>query len=215
MKKPILALAFLALVPAVHATTVTLSSAASGPSVFLPGGTGLVPNGSVIRVGTLTNPNDFSTFIEFGTSTVKNAGIGASAQPGKVTGSVTNANGETDDNQFNNLPVYVWVYNAATLPPDSASRELIAQGLFRSSDTNFPANDPAGVGDAATATAVSFTATVNLPFLASQASVNMTGDNGTGNPTGGRFVLGAPVPEPSVSLLGLGAAMLVGLRRRR
>jgi hypothetical protein len=212
MKKSILALVFVALVPAVQATTVTLSSAASGPSVFRTGGTALVPNGSVILVGTLTTPNDASTFIEFGTSTVKSVGLGTGT-PGKVAGSVTNIT-EADDAPFNNLPVYIWVYNAATLPATAAERNQIEQGLFRSDTFTFPANDPGGLGDAVTPLATSFLTPVNLSFQQIQATVNMQGDNGTGNATGGRFVLGA-IPEPSVSLLAMGAAMMVGLRRRR
>jgi hypothetical protein len=213
MKKLTLALALIALAPASQASTVTLSSTAAGPSVFLPNGSSLLANGSLIRVGTLTNPADVNTFIEFGTSTVKSVGVGVSAQPSKVAGSVANPT-ETDDGQFNNLPVYIWVYNATSLPAGQAAREGLEQGLFRSSNTNFPVNDIAGVGDAATAEAISFTTAINLPFQLQQATVNMAGDNGTGNPTGGRFVLGL-VPEPSVSLLAIGAAMMVGLRRRR
>src|SRR5688500_2443547 len=84
MKKLTLALALIVLAPALQASTVTLSSQAVGPSVFAFNGT-LVPNGSLIRVGTLTTPGDFNSFVEFGTSTVKNAGIGVSARGSKIT----------------------------------------------------------------------------------------------------------------------------------
>jgi hypothetical protein len=211
MKKLTLALALIALAPALQASTVTLSSTATGPSVFLPGGSALLANGSLIRVGTLTNQADASTFIEFGTSTVKSAGVGTSARPSKVTGSVLNPD-EANDTPFNNLPVYVWIYDATSL---GAVTNNTPQGLFRSSVANFPVNDLAGVGDAVTPLATDFLTAVNLPFQgANQATVNMTGDNGTGNATGGRFVLGG-IPEPSVSVLAMGAVMVLGFRRRK
>lgn len=219
MKKVFIALAAIGLISQAQATTVTLSSTAAGPSVFLPlvSGGGLLPNGNLIRVGTLTTPGDASTFVEFGTTTVKSAGVGVGARASKVTGSVTNSGGEADDGQFNNLPVYVWIYNSTTLPATEAAARLIDQGLFRSETFVFPANDPAGVGDAVTPTATSFLtlSPVNLPWQSIQATVSTNGDNGTGNATGGQFVLGSSIPEPTsaamVALLGLG---LVARRRR-
>lgn len=220
MKKTILALVLLASVPALQATTVTISTAASGPSVFLPGGTTLVANGNLIRIGTLEIPNVVTSFVEFGTSTVKSFGPGIAARPSKIGGAVTNNGGEADpaaptdanhDTQFNGDQVYIWIYNATTADP------LAASGLFRAdvAPNLFPNNDgPAGLNDALTVLATSFLTAIPIPGHLQQASVDMTGDNGTGNATGGRFVLGA-VPEPSISMLAMGAVMVLGFRRRK
>jgi len=224
MKKTILALALLALVPALQATTVTISGAASGPSVFLPDGVTLALNGSLIRVGTLDIPGVASSFVEFGTSTVKRFGPGLAARDGKIAGAVTNNGGEAEpgapidpnhDSQFNGDLVYIWIYNATTADP------LAPQGLFRAEvvaggSNTFPNNDgPTGLNDGLTnLLATSFLTAIPIPGHLVQASVNMTGDNGTGNATGGRFVLGA-VPEPSISMLAMGAVMALGFRRRR
>jgi hypothetical protein len=218
MKKTLLALALLGAVPMTHATTVTLSGGPTGPSVFQPGGTSLVPNGSVIRVGTLQTPGDVNSFIEFGTSTVKAAGPPGAQQPSKVVGSVANTEenpGVTPgDSDFDGDQIYIWIYNATTVPTDPTARQAIEQGLFRS-DTLFPTNDGSvGLNDSVSPQATSFLTAINLPFQLVQATVNMTGDNGTGNATGGRFVLGA-IPEPTTGMLALGAAMALGFRRRK
>lgn len=214
MKKLLISISILLSAVALKASTVTLSSTATGPSVFLPDATSLVPNGSLVLVGTLTTANDFTTFVEFGTSTIKNAGVGGSARPSKLTGSVSNAS-EADDAVFNNSPVYVWIFSTNTLPATAAERQALPQGLFLSETFNFPVNDTAGVGDAVTPTATSFLTAVNLPFQTQQATVNMAGDNGTGNATGGRFVLGMAIPEPSTSLFAVAGAVLALVRRRR
>ena len=207
----IAALSALALAPFAGATNITLSSSSAGPSVFLSNGSSLVPNGSHIRVGTLTTPGDHTTFIDFGTATVRSAGFGGSAQPSKVTGEVVN--GPTADTSFNNLPIYIWVYNATegALPAAGAARNAVDQGLFQSS-VSFPVNDDAGVGDDIQVRSSTFlTLTpVDLPFQQVQASVAPS----DGNDVGGRFVLGA-IPEPSTSLLAAGALLMVVNRRRR
>ncbi len=210
-KTSLLAAIVLAMPLASHASTMSLSSTATGPSVFTAAAAGtiagLVPNGSLIRVGTLIGGTTSAFFVEFGTSTVKNAGAGASAKASKVTGSVLNAS-EADDTQFNGLPVYVWIYNSATV---SASAD---QAIFKSTFV-FPVNDTGGVGDAATPTATSFTAGIVSIVGFTDGAFNPTGDNATGSVTGGQFVLGTAVPEMSTSLLLISCLGFVGFRRRR
>ena len=201
----------IALPAAMQASTMSLSSTATGPSVFTAAAAGtiagLVPNGSLIRVGTLIGGTTSAFFVEFGTSTVKNAGGGPSARASKVTGSVLNTT-EADDAQFNGLPVYIWIYNSATV---SATAD---QAIFRSTFV-FPVNDTGGVGDAVTPTATSFTAGIVAIEGFTDGSFNPTGDNATGAVTGGQFVLGTAVPEVSTSMLLFSFIGLVAFRRRR
>ena len=128
MKTVIYLLALFALVPTVlQASSVTLSSTSTGPSVFASNAVNLVPNGSLIKVGTfIGGVETLANWREFGGSTVKNAGAGAAARASKVTGSVTNTNGEADDSQFNGLAVYIWIYNSVAV---NASAD---QAIFKS-----------------------------------------------------------------------------------
>src|SRR5687767_5597474 len=136
MKK--LLLSFLALSASLAgASTVILSSQATGPSVYGSDGA-LVANGGLIRIGYLGTAGNLNSFVEFGTSTIKSAGVLTSARPSKVTGSVTNTNGEGDDASFNNRDVYVWIYNGTT-----AAGSLM-NGLFRAVGFTFPVDDPGG-----------------------------------------------------------------------
>ena len=188
-------------------SSVTLSSASTGPSVVTTSAINLVPNGSLIRVGTFIGGFAAINWVDFGVSTVKTAGVLAAARASKVTGSVTNTNGEADDTAFNGLPVYIWIYNSPTI---SATAD---QGIFRSS-FNFPTNDLAGTGDAVTPTAVSFVGGIALEGFGT-SEYRATADNLTGNATGGLFVLGAAVPEPSISLMLVSLLGLIAIRRRR
>ena len=192
-----------------NATTITLSGAPTGPSVFTANALNLVPNGSLIRVGALIGGTTSAYFVDFGPSTVKTAGIRGSARPSKIIGSVTNINGEIDDSQFNGLPVYIWVYNSPTI---SATAD---QGIFKSTFV-FPTNDMGSPFDAVTATAVSFTQPLAIEGF-TEATFSPTADNGTGNLTGGAFVLGTVVAVPEYQpSLGLAIFVgMVGLRRRR
>jgi hypothetical protein len=94
----------------------------------------------LIRIGYLATPGDVNSFVEFGTSTIKSAGVGISAQPSKIVGSVINNNGEGDDASFNGRDVYVWIYNAST----AAASNM--WGLFRAVGVGltFPNDDPGG-----------------------------------------------------------------------
>ena len=193
----------------VTASTVTLSSTSTGPSVFASNAVNLVPNGSLIRVGTfLGGIETLANWRDFGVSTVKSAGIGASAKPSKVTGTVTNTGGDVDDAQFNGLAVYVWIYNSTTINP------LAEQGIFKSTFL-FPVNDFSSTADSVTPTATSFTTAIGLEGLFTAGQYIANADNGTGNLTGGKFVLGAPIPETSTSMFLASVLGLMTLRRRR
>lgn len=187
------------------ASTVSLSSSATGPTAYNNANTSIIANGSLIRIGRLSEPGNPNSFVEFGTSTIKNGGIGPSARPGKVNGSIVNTGGETDDAPFNNANVFVWIYNNTTAALSSES------GLFQAVGLQFPVDDPAGVGDALTITATSLTVYVPNSAFPSQGRVDPTNDT-NGNT---RLVLaGVGIPEPSsVGLLAL--LGLVSLRRRR
>jgi hypothetical protein len=194
----------------VSASTVSLSSTPNGPSVY-DAFSALVPNGGLIRVGYLATPNTPSSFVEFGTSTVKNSGVGTSIRPSKVNGSVNNVT-EADDAAFNGKDVYVWIYNAAT---EGASTQ---SGLFHAVATVFPNDDPAGVGDTVSVLATSLTEYINDPKYNVAGGVQGRFDaaaaaNADGSGTG-RLYLGGIVPEPSsMGLLALAGLALI--RRRR
>lgn len=210
MKTFLTFIALLTMVPSfTKASTVTLSSAATGPSVFASNALNLVPNGSLIRVGTfLGGVETAANWRDFGPSTVKTAGIGGGARASKVTGAVTNTGGEADDAQFNGLAVYIWIYNsvAVSLTAD--------QAIFKSNAFVFPNNDLASAGDAVTPTAVSFTQSIALEGFTPGLFLP-NADNGTGNLTGGKFVLGAAIPEISTSMMLISLLGLVVVRRRR
>jgi len=192
------------------ATSVLLSSAPTGPTVFGVDHASMIPNGGLIRIGFLATANDVNSFVEFGTSTIKSAGPGAAAKPSKVAGTVNNVT-ENDDAQFNGKDVYVWIYNAATAAASTQS------GLFHAVGTVFPPDDPAGVGDAVNVNATSLTEYINDPKWnvagGRQGSFDgaaIANADGTGV---GRIYLGGIVPEPSS--MGLLALAGLALARRR
>jgi len=196
----------------IQASSVTLSSLNTGPSVFTSAGAGtvvgLVPNGSLIRVGTLIGGTTSAFFVEFGTSTVKAVGIVPNAKASKVSGSVTNTGGDNaGDDVYNGLPVYIWIYNSVTA---SATAD---QAIFKSS-LLFPVNNTGAVTDAITISSINFNEVLAIDGFTNGA-FNAAGDNATGNATGGQFVLGTAVPEISTSLLLVSFLGMVAFRRRR
>jgi hypothetical protein len=176
----------LAVVPEAAGSSVSLSSSTRGPTVFDTHNQSFVPNGNLLRVGTLTVAGDPASFVEFGTGAIRNAGIGPSARPGKVHGSVANNNGEADDAPFNGMDVYVWIYNAPSVT------EATQRGLFRTGGLTFPVDDPAGIGDTITISSAQLTTYVPDPVLGAQGRFDPTEDDfGTG-----RFVLGDLTAAP-------------------
>jgi len=216
MKKLILSLV-LASTAVTDASTVTLSSASTAPSVYTFGGA-LVPNGSFVRVGFFTDPANLSTFVEFGTSILRNGGAGTGAKPSKLTGAVANSgpvgNVESDDAQFNGKDVYVWIYNATTADPNADNGIFKATVVGTAVNTVFPTDDPTVASDALTYQGLQFTQYINQPTglvaqgrFDPQATANA---DGTGL---GRIILGSAVPEPSA--MGLLALAGLALARRR
>ena len=203
--KKILLIAALTMPLSLKATTVSLSSTATGPAVFQTDATTLVPNGSVIRIGSISNLADpIGSFVELGTGAVRSVGLGASAKPGKVAGSVTATEAETAHDKFNGAAVYVWLYNG-TSPLVSS-----AQGLFSTTAT-FPVNDgPLGLNDGLTlASATQITGTVAIPGW-NTASIQ-PGDATNSS----KFVLGGVVPEPTTTTFSGLVAVAFRARRKR
>ena len=208
--KSLLLTACLAMPFSLKATTLSLSSTKWGPGVFQPGGTTLVANGSLIRVGTVTDLSDpAGSFVEFGTGMVRSAGVGASANPGKVVGSVAHTESETEHDKFNNARVYLWVYNSV------GSATATAQGIF-STEARFPVNDgPFGLsdyfwvysGDEITGT-VAMAGWDQAQILPGDAVNSLRLVLGSAD-------MGGAVPEVGVSGLVVLGGMGMGWRRRR
>ena len=204
MKKTILAL-LACLTVSASATTVSLSNTIGGPAVFNSTNTAKVVNGSLVRIGSISNLADAAaSFVEFGTNTIKSIGIGANARPGKLVGSVTSTAPESGNahTAFNGQTVYVWIYNAA------AAAGSTEQGIFATTRV-FPNHDPAGVGDDLTIDVANEILTT-VPLAGFTPALIVPGDATDSK----HFVLGA-VPEPATtSILGLSMIGLL-LRRRR
>jgi len=168
-----------------QASTVTLSSTYYGPAAFNATNTAKVANGSLIRVGMVTDlANPAASFVEFGTSTVKNAGAGSNLVPGKIAGTVTQSQPETGHDVINQQTVYLWVYNAAT------AGAATQQGLFKTTQS-FPVNQPTWIDDYVTIqSAVDITGVVSIPGFAPARIL-------PGDATDSlHFVLGASIPVP-------------------
>jgi hypothetical protein len=210
MTKLLLLPACLVLPISAVATTVSLSNTIWGPAVFQPGGTTLVANGSKIRVGMITDLTDpVGSFVEMGVGQVRSVGLGVTARPGKVVGSVVLTESEVEHDKFNNARVYLWVYNSV------GSATATAQGIF-ATGARFPVNDGlTGFGDYLIVSATTeITGTVAVAEW-EEAQI-LPGDAVNSL----RLVLGAAdvggaVPEVGVSGLVVLGGMGMGLRRRR
>ena len=189
---------------------MSLSNTIWGPAVFQPGGTTLVSNGSLIRVGTITNLADpVGSFVEMGVGQVRSVGGGLTARPGKVVGSVVLTESETEHDRFNNARVYLWVYNSV------GSATATAQGIF-STEARFPVNDgPFGLsdyfwvysGDEITGT-VAMAGWDQAQILPGDAVNSLRLVLGSAD-------MGGAVPEVGVSGLMVLGGMGMGWRRRR
>jgi len=203
MKKAITAL-LLGTALVAKATTLSFSTTRTGPAVFDSTNTLVVPNGSLVRVGTISNESDpNATFVEFGTSALASAGANpATARPGKLVGDATPSLAEANHTQFNGQTIYLWIYNAPT------AGAATQQGIFKT-NLVFPNNDTGGFGDSIIVTsATDITSVVAAPGYS--APQILAGDANDSK----HFVLGA-VPEPTASLLALLGVVAIGVRRRR
>jgi hypothetical protein len=128
--------------------------------------------------------NPAASFVEFGTSTVKDGGFGANTVPGKIIGSVTESRPESGQDIFNSKTIYIWIYNAQT------AGAATQQGLFKTSKS-FPVNQPTGFDDYVTVqSAIDITGVVPLPgFTTAQI---LTGDATDSL----HLVLGSTIPVP-------------------
>lgn len=176
---------------------ISFSSNYNGPAVFDSSNSSKVPNGSLVRVGYVENPVEpTSSFVEIGTSTIKNAGFGPQAIPGKLAGSVV-LNWGADYPNFSGRQIYVWVGNSATWA--SASQ----QGLYRTNLT-FPASSDTNL---IIEPAINFVASHAIPGLG-------TGTIVVGDATDLlHIVLASPLPESgglSASLISTTAVRVEG-----
>jgi hypothetical protein len=203
-------------------TGVSLSGSPTAGSVFVTNATttSILPDGSLVRIGTFESaPAANSTFAalssafrEFSRTTLgitRNPQVADPAQDGRGRmnrPNLTGIEGGTSpdaDSFFSGKAVYIWVYNSTAEDP------LAAQGIFMSNQAapNFPAES------LPTATAFSInqfrTAIGTHDPAANPAFVDLSGTN-----TVTFFHLSAPIPEPS-STITLGIVAALGLMRRR
>ncbi len=207
MKKALSIALLMASVLSAEATSVSLSSLGNtGPAAYLNDGVTLVPNGSLVRIGTFSTPGDLSTFVQFGTSTVKTyPSLGGN--PGKVVGSVASGT-EEDDTQFNGKDIYIWIYNAAT---EAAATQ---SGIFRATVNGtgdgwvFKDNNTGSLdADSSALDVAAINVAISPPGL-NGASV------GTGVNTATSRLILAAVPEPTTATFA-GLVGLLALSRRR
>lgn len=207
MKKlSVITLLFLTAISAVNATTIALASTSAGRSAFDSGSVRL-PNGSLVRIGTFSNPGLITpALITVGTmesvggwsqfGTLSTTSIFGNA--GKLTGQFTDNTAAA--NAFNNAALYLWVFNASTTV--GASETGIFRATAGSPAWTFPTN-AGGVGD---------TVTLDMNDL----TVAAVGSRGSASAS--EFKLSAinAAPEPtSAALLTLGLVSLASRRRRQ
>jgi PEP-CTERM motif len=206
-----IAVSTLCLATSQAAVTINLSgSPTAGPQFTIPTGA-LIPDGSVVRVGTFAvapAPNATfaslrASFEEFGKIT---GGSGTDNVTGVNTGRIQrssiagsgDATSPQPDSFFATKQVYIWVYSGAA--SDNAP-----QGVFGSSTV---------YADQATAVSVSMGSFARAfgTFEDGGPPVSFTAGATAGTATAYR--LAAPVPEPSASLLALLGVGLLSRRKR-
>lgn len=197
-------------VAAQAAVTINLSGNPTTGPVWTISGGGLVPDGSLVKVGTLTGAAPANAtfeqlaaiFEEFGRTTVgTDNAIGANTghiQRSNISG-IAGGTSPQPDSFFATKAVYIWVYGDAT--GTSAS----PQGLFGSATT---------FQDQATAVSVSMGSFANAygQFPGGTAASFTPGATAG---TASAYRLAAAIPETSSSLLGMLALGLLTVRRKR
>lgn len=187
--------------------SVGLLASASATSVTLGGlnaqfvtSTGAaLPNGSLVRIGTMDTAVGLSSFVEWGTTSITTI----ASRPGRV--GLATVNGASDDAAFNNKPIYLWVYNSAT------ASSTVDQAVFRA-DAATPAwTFPV---DGATATVAISSQAIDFARSPDGFTAPSIAGAGTSSTNVKVLTLGAVVPEPSGAIL-LGMVSLLGLVRRR
>lgn len=216
MKKIILSLNLLtAIAPIAEGATINWASGGGRGHMFVTGDGARVPTGSLVRVGFFQEPGNInSSFIEFGTTTVGDPGtsgalVGLGGHIPASGRSIANNSVEGNSN-FDDVQLYIWVYNAPTAAAATQNEVFTATGTLWRTPTTFVDNlasfaitlgaasgaPPAGI------TALGDGSVTNAPFILSGASST------------GALVYNLGVPEPtSIGLMSL--AGLVLMRRKR
>jgi hypothetical protein len=165
--------------------------------------------GSAIVMGSLANENDFTTFVEFGRSTVAS---NAAFTNGVISGGVLNNTAAASS--FASKPIFIAIY-------DNASGVGATHGgLFKSTQV-FDATISSSASQTFTLPVTTFTTALSpaTGWVYGLATVNPAGTTGAaGNPptdrTGMVFDL-SPVPEAGSATLGMLAfGLLLGRRKR-
>jgi hypothetical protein len=196
------------------AVTISLTgNPTSGPAFFNP--STVVLDGSLIRIGTFNAaPATNSTFEalaagfhEFARTTMGNASnvntghvvrqnIAGDTEPGNPNA----ANSPDADSFFIGKNVYIWVYDSATADPSKPQGVYSTSLLF--------ADQPTAVSTSMTGYTTAYGQFA--PPLNGGPVTNVVLNGGLVT----RFNLAAPVPEPTVTVLG-GLIAMLGLARRR
>lgn len=175
---------------------------------------GVLPDGSLVRIGTFTTTpaagatfeSLASSFREFGTTTSGHSNA-SGANKGMIgRTNIAGASGGPDDASFIGAEVYIWAYASPTADPNAP------QGIYRAYDA---AAVPAVAKFADQTAALSISTTKLLDAYGTfapngtAAAVNRSGNVITG------ATLGVPIPEPSTITGGVALALLGLVRRRR
>ncbi len=226
MKKTLLILGatFFGLFRLTHATTATFSGVPTARTV-VDSSLVTVATSGLVWVGTFGNETfSFNPALsvaanvaamttagvwhQFGLDTMTNLpNAGATSTiaispTGKIRNSVTDNNlGTTKAEFFNNLPLYLWIFNAST-PATSTEMGIFRAPTGATQPWTFAPND-GGVSDNRTYS------------TASDTTPTITAIGGAGSTNANQLILAAAVPEPSViALSGLAGLFMLGIRTR-
>ncbi len=195
------------------ALSVGITSSTTGAQFFLSGGGTLVPDGSLVVIGTFASAPaanaSFETlklaFTEYGRTTFTHAGAPNSGRFTRTGLAESNADPTIDDTDFTGKDLYMWVYST---PTESATAQ---QGIFTSvanANWNFAASvDPPA--NTTTAGIATIDTAIGAFIGGTQAGLVRNGATLTG------LTLAAPVPEPSTALMMLMGLSAFSYRRRK